>query len=213
MVLTTSRWKGPTSKSSVVDDHDFKVKDNVEYSHSDSFLSTQKVKELMNDIFDTPSSPDCIQDVDVSVLMDVDQPSLVNNDLGDVHVDSVVKDGDESDVKTIVVPFQRKKKLSKACLTPNVVPPPTTEVKCKKRRHNSIKKKSKKVIKSVFGPDGNEIPREVGSKLPLYGNEWENFVRDNLNSSVRTLQFLKEADDTFYITGYNHDRIECQYYE
>ncbi|GKD29631.1 hypothetical protein Tco_1240409, partial [Tanacetum coccineum] len=35
----------------------------------------------------------------------------VNNVLGDVHVDSVVKDGDEIDFKTVVIPFQREKKL------------------------------------------------------------------------------------------------------
>ncbi|GJU29074.1 hypothetical protein Tco_1172663 [Tanacetum coccineum] len=55
--------------------------------------------------------------------------------------------------------------------------------------------------------------REVGNKLHLHGDEWENFTRDNLNSSVRTLHFVKEADDTFYITGYNHDGIEWQGYE
>ncbi|GKD86096.1 hypothetical protein Tco_1357250, partial [Tanacetum coccineum] len=43
-----------------------------------------------------------LYDVGVSVSKDVDQPSLVNNVLGDVHVDSVVKDGDETGVKTIV---------------------------------------------------------------------------------------------------------------
>ncbi|GJU19343.1 phospholipase-like protein [Tanacetum coccineum] len=118
-------------------------KDNEESSHFDSFLSTQKNFSLY--------------DVGVPDSMDVDQPSLVNNVLGDVHVDSVVKDGNEIDVKTVVVPFQREKKLSKACLSPYVVPPPTTEVKCKKRRRNNNKKKSKIVIKSVFGPDGNEI--------------------------------------------------------
>ncbi|GKB06874.1 hypothetical protein Tco_0835107, partial [Tanacetum coccineum] len=62
------------------------------------------------------------------------------------------------DVKTIVVPFQREKKLSKACLSPYVMQQPTTEIKCKKRRRNNNKKKYKKVIRSVFGPDGNEIP-------------------------------------------------------
>ncbi|GJW26166.1 hypothetical protein Tco_0039977 [Tanacetum coccineum] len=51
----------------------------------------------MKDIFETPSDPICVQG---------------NNVLGDVHVGSVVKDGDEIDVKTIVVPFQREKKLN-----------------------------------------------------------------------------------------------------
>ncbi|GJU19344.1 ribonuclease H-like domain-containing protein [Tanacetum coccineum] len=269
-------------KSSVVDDHNFKVKDNEESSYSDSFLSTQKVRELMNNIFDTPSGPTCVQDVGVSDSMDVDQPSLINNVLVDVQVDSVFKDGDETDVKTLVVPFQHEKKLNKACLSPYVVSPPTTEVKCKKSRRNNNKKKIKKVIKSVFGPNGKEIPllpwkedltrspnapknratvKEVGyrmmhandvwatasrylsdmllrcefpvcylSDMLLLGfetnmgvsysslsgggrDEWENFARDNLNSSVRTLHFVKEADDTFYVTGYNYDGIEYQGYE
>ncbi|GJT85535.1 hypothetical protein Tco_1067252 [Tanacetum coccineum] len=47
-------------KSAVVDDHDSKVKDNEE-SYSDSFLSTQKVREPMKDIFDTPSYPTSVQ--------------------------------------------------------------------------------------------------------------------------------------------------------
>ncbi|GJT79007.1 hypothetical protein Tco_1045732 [Tanacetum coccineum] len=84
-----------SKKSAVVDDHDSKVKD---------------IKNLV-----------ILIDVGVSDSMDVDQPSLVNNVLGDVHVDSVVKDGDEIDFKTVVIPFQREKKLSKACLSPYVV--------------------------------------------------------------------------------------------
>ncbi|GJU79461.1 ulp1 protease family, C-terminal catalytic domain-containing protein [Tanacetum coccineum] len=63
-----------------------------------------KVTELINDIFDTPSiCPDSVQDAFISELMDVDQPSLVKNVLDDVHIDSVVKDADESDVKTVYV--------------------------------------------------------------------------------------------------------------
>nr|GEU93095.1 chalcone isomerase [Tanacetum cinerariifolium] len=92
-------------KSFVMDDHNFKVKDNKESSHSNSFLSTQKIVGVLD-------------------LMDVDQQhSLVNNVLGHVHIDSVVKDGDETDVKTVAVLFQHEKKLSKACLSPYDVPP------------------------------------------------------------------------------------------
>ncbi|GKF79916.1 hypothetical protein Tco_0235484, partial [Tanacetum coccineum] len=47
-----------TSKESlVVDDNDFKVKDNEEAD----FLSTQQVRELMKEVFDTPSGSDSIQ--------------------------------------------------------------------------------------------------------------------------------------------------------
>ncbi|GKD71042.1 ulp1 protease family, C-terminal catalytic domain-containing protein [Tanacetum coccineum] len=112
-----------------VDDLDSKVNNKEEYCHSESFLSTQKITELMNDIFDTPSGSACVQDVGVLDSIDVDQPSLVNNVLGDVHMDSVVKDVDKINVQTVVVLFQREKKLSKAFLSPYVPPPLTTEVK------------------------------------------------------------------------------------
>ncbi|GJU90823.1 hypothetical protein Tco_1303246 [Tanacetum coccineum] len=59
-----------------------------------------KVRELINDVLDTPSIG-LDSDACVSELMDVDQPSFVKNVLDDVHIDSVVKDADESDVKTI----------------------------------------------------------------------------------------------------------------
>ncbi|GKB87246.1 phospholipase-like protein [Tanacetum coccineum] len=69
-----------SKKSFVKDDPEFKVKENEEASHSDSFLSTQQVRELMNDVFYTPSLGlnSVKDDACVSELMDVDQPSLVN---------------------------------------------------------------------------------------------------------------------------------------
>ncbi|GJZ52863.1 ulp1 protease family, C-terminal catalytic domain-containing protein [Tanacetum coccineum] len=81
------------------DDPEFKFKENEEDSQSDIFLSTQQVRELINDVFDTPSlGPNSVQDdACVSELMDADQPSLVNNVLDDVHIDSVVKDAKESE--------------------------------------------------------------------------------------------------------------------
>nr|GEW10725.1 hypothetical protein [Tanacetum cinerariifolium] len=77
-----------SKKSLVVDDNDFKVKDNEEAD----FLSTQQVTELMKEVFDTPSGPNSIKDVGGSESMNVDQPYLVKN----------VKDIDESDIKTVV---------------------------------------------------------------------------------------------------------------
>ncbi|GKF05859.1 hypothetical protein Tco_0036527, partial [Tanacetum coccineum] len=59
-----------SKKSSVVDDYDLKLKNNEESSNS--FLSTQKVTELMSDIFNTPSGPACVQGVGVPDSMDVD---------------------------------------------------------------------------------------------------------------------------------------------
>nr|GEY32548.1 hypothetical protein [Tanacetum cinerariifolium] len=68
-------------ESFVVDDNDFKDKDNEEAY----FLTTQQVRDLVEEIFiDTPSGPDSTQ---------------VKN----------VKDVVESDIKTVVVPFQRQK--------------------------------------------------------------------------------------------------------
>nr|GEZ83425.1 hypothetical protein [Tanacetum cinerariifolium] len=64
------------------DDPEFKVKENEEASPSDGFLSTQQVRELINDIFDTPSlGSNYVQE---------------KNDLDDVHINSVVKDAEES---------------------------------------------------------------------------------------------------------------------
>ncbi|GJZ29882.1 ulp1 protease family, C-terminal catalytic domain-containing protein [Tanacetum coccineum] len=89
-----------SKKSFVRDDPEFKVKENEEASHFDSFLCTQQVRELMND---------------------------VKNVLDDVHINSVVKDAEE--------------------------------IKCRKRRCRevNIQTVSKRVIKIVFGSDGNEI--------------------------------------------------------
>ncbi|GKC26874.1 hypothetical protein Tco_1034168 [Tanacetum coccineum] len=80
------------------DDPEFKFKENEEASQSDIFLSTQQVRELINDVFDTPSlGPNSVQEYAcVSELTDADQPSLVKNVLDDVHIDSVVKDAEES---------------------------------------------------------------------------------------------------------------------
>ncbi|GKF93147.1 hypothetical protein Tco_0279866, partial [Tanacetum coccineum] len=62
LISLRSQDIGNISKESfVIDDPDFKVKDNEDASHSDSFLSIQQVRELMNNIFDTPSGPDSVQ--------------------------------------------------------------------------------------------------------------------------------------------------------
>ncbi|GJY67596.1 hypothetical protein Tco_0469834 [Tanacetum coccineum] len=143
-----------------------------------------KVTELMKDIYNTHSGPTCVQDVGVLDSMDVDKPSLVNNVLGDVHVDSVVKDVDENDVQTVVVPYQREKKLSKACLSPYVPPPSTTEVKCKRRRRNNNKKKQKKNHQNC---DGNEI-----QLLP-----WKEDLTRSPSAPKRTVSVPKEIMSLF----------------
>ena len=55
--------------------------------------------------------------------------------------------------------------------------------------------------------------RDDGSKVDLYGDEWAKFVEDNVPSLVSTLHFVKEADSTFYVTGYNDQGIEVPGYE
>nr|GEY74941.1 hypothetical protein [Tanacetum cinerariifolium] len=78
-------------------DPEFKVKENEEASQSDIFLSTQQVTELINNVFDTPLLSLNYDDACVSELIDTDQPFLVKSVLDDVHINSVVKDAEESE--------------------------------------------------------------------------------------------------------------------
>nr|GEV57974.1 hypothetical protein [Tanacetum cinerariifolium] len=132
-------------------DPEFKVKENEEASQSDIFLSTQQVRELINNVFDTPSLSLNYDDACVSELIDTDQPFLVKSVLDDVHIDSVVKDAEESE-------NPRQKFPGKVYLSP-YTQPSSTEVKCRKRRRRqvNIERVSKRVIKTIVGPDGNEI--------------------------------------------------------
>nr|GEU52388.1 ulp1 protease family, C-terminal catalytic domain-containing protein [Tanacetum cinerariifolium] len=100
--------------------------------HISKFLSTQQVRELMNDVFYTPSlGPNSVKDdACVSELMDTDQPSLVKNVLYDVHIDSVVKDAKESENPSQKFP-------GKVYLFP-YIQLPSTEVKCRKKRCREV---------------------------------------------------------------------------
>ncbi|GKB55587.1 phospholipase-like protein [Tanacetum coccineum] len=163
----------PLKKSFVVDSPQFKVKDNEEACHSDFCLSTQQVRELINDFFHTPSVQ--VQDACVSELLDVVKDdvnvnsvvkeeivkddvnvnSLVKEDIekDDVQFDSVVKDAEQIENETL----PRQKFPGKAYLSP-YIQPPSTEVKCRKRRREiKLEKVEKKVIKTVVGSDGVEI--------------------------------------------------------
>nr|GEW77311.1 phospholipase-like protein [Tanacetum cinerariifolium] len=106
-----------SKKSFVVDSPQFKVMDNEEACHSNFCLSTQQVRELINDFFHTPSIQ--VQDACVSELIDfvkddvnvnsvvkeeavkddVNVNSLVKEDIekDDVHVDSFMKEDIEKD--------------------------------------------------------------------------------------------------------------------
>nr|GEX16251.1 hypothetical protein [Tanacetum cinerariifolium] len=86
------------------------------------------------------------KDVGGTESMNVDQPYLVKN----------VKDIDEINIKTVVVPFQRQKFIDKVLVSP-YVPLQPTKVKCKKRRRELKLNKSKRVIKTIVDSDGNEI--------------------------------------------------------
>ena len=55
--------------------------------------------------------------------------------------------------------------------------------------------------------------KKSNDKVKLYGGEWESFARDNLDSSVRNLHFVKEAVDTFYVTGFTSEGVEWQGYD
>ncbi|GKB69902.1 ulp1 protease family, C-terminal catalytic domain-containing protein [Tanacetum coccineum] len=110
--------------------------------HSQPFLSPSKVTELINELFTSPNDPGFSQ---------------ANSIFGCVDVDNMDKDGCITDVKTVARPFLRQRRLGKACVSPYVPPPPTTEVKCKKRRLTTKKPKLKKIIKTFIGADGNEI--------------------------------------------------------
>ncbi|GJZ73814.1 hypothetical protein Tco_0637960 [Tanacetum coccineum] len=98
------------------DEYDSIAVDGLISLKSEDVDHIYKVRELINDFFDTPPiGSDSVQDVGVSESMDVDQPSL----------DTVVKD-----VKTVVVPFQHQKYPYKTCVSPYV---PRVKIKFKKQ--------------------------------------------------------------------------------
>nr|GEZ17786.1 hypothetical protein [Tanacetum cinerariifolium] len=89
-----------SKKLSIVDDHDSKVTVDEDNVDSHNFLSTKKVREQYKDIFETSSDLACIHG---------------NDGLDDVHVDIDVKDFDETNLTTVVVPFELERKVGKAC--------------------------------------------------------------------------------------------------
>ena len=55
--------------------------------------------------------------------------------------------------------------------------------------------------------------KKDGNDIKLHGDEWTHFVQDNVTETIRTLHFVKEAESTFYVTGYDHGGIEGPGYE
>ncbi|GJR61605.1 phospholipase-like protein [Tanacetum coccineum] len=154
-----------SKKSFVMDDPEFKAKDNEEGSYFDTFLSTQQVRELINDFFDTPP----------------------------IRLDSV---------QTDVVPFQRQKYPGKACVSP-YVQPSSTEVKCKKRRRVMKLDKPNILIKTLIGPDGNEI-----LLLPWKEYEYPFYYIDGVKygvpwfaKSVKKVYFPMNESDSHWVLG------------
>ncbi|GJW30415.1 phospholipase-like protein [Tanacetum coccineum] len=186
-------------KSFVVDSPQFKVKDNEEACHSDFCLSTQQVRELINDFFHTPSVQ--VQDACVSELLDVLKDdvnvkkeiekydvhvdSFVKEDIekDDVQFDSVVKDAEQIENETL----PRQKFPGKAYLSP-YIQPSSTEVKCRKRRREiKLEKDEKKSHQTVVGLDGVEI-----KLLP-----WKEDVTRSPTAPKRTMIMPEEVNALF----------------
>ncbi|GJW22389.1 ulp1 protease family, C-terminal catalytic domain-containing protein [Tanacetum coccineum] len=140
-------------------------------------LRSQDVRELINDFFHTPSVQ--VQDACVSELLDVVKDdvnvnsvvkeeivkddvnvnSLVKEDIekDDVQFDSVVKDAEQIENETL----PRQKFPGKAYLSP-YIQPPSTEVKCRKRRREI--KLEKDVTRSPTAPKRTvTVPEEVNA--------------------------------------------------
>nr|GEX75742.1 ulp1 protease family, C-terminal catalytic domain-containing protein [Tanacetum cinerariifolium] len=117
---------------------------------------------------------------------DVNVNSLVKEDIekDDVHVDSFVKEDIKKDDKS----------LGRAYLSP-YIQPPSTEVKCRKRRREiKLEKVENKVIKTVVGSDGVEIKLLV----------WKEDVTRSPTSPKRTVTVPEEVNALF------HDKIRME---
>ncbi|PWA53183.1 hypothetical protein CTI12_AA444870 [Artemisia annua] len=52
-----------------------------------------------------------------------------------------------------------------------------------------------------------------GDDIKLYKDEWARFLEDNVPPHVTTLHFVKEAESTFYVTGYSNLGVEGPGYD
>ena len=52
------------------------------------------------------------------------------------------------------------------------------------------------------------LQTQTDGPIQLTGERWRAFALANLNRDVRTLHFVEEGDDCFYVTGYNQDGTE-----
>ena len=47
----------------------------------------------------------------------------------------------------------------------------------------------------------------------MYGVSWKRFVEDSKYKNVATLHFIREEENTFYVTAYDIDGAECGGYK
>ena len=52
----------------------------------------------------------------------------------------------------------------------------------------------------------------VRGHVTLYSHEWQAFWDDSKYEDVATLHFIREEEDYYYVTGYNHQGYECNGY-
>nr|GEV27010.1 hypothetical protein [Tanacetum cinerariifolium] len=111
--LTTSPWKGLASNwNDVLDNFHVYGLDHQSVGGGGCTRLNDEYESVAIDIIISLRSKDVghiYKDACVSELMDVDQHSLVKNVLDDVRINSVEKDAEESDVKTVEVPLPRQK--------------------------------------------------------------------------------------------------------
>nr|GEZ44259.1 phospholipase-like protein [Tanacetum cinerariifolium] len=176
-----------------VDSPHVKVNDNKDAYHSDYCLSTQHVREVLDDVNVNSVVKDKIvkDDVNVDSLVkediekdDVHVDSFVKEDIkkDDVQFGSVVKDVEQTKNETL----PRQKFPEKAYLSP-YIQPSSTEVKCRKRRREIKLERLKKVIKNFYGSDGVEI-----KLLP-----WKEDVTRSPTAPKRTVYVPEEVNALF----------------
>nr|GEX35818.1 ulp1 protease family, C-terminal catalytic domain-containing protein [Tanacetum cinerariifolium] len=163
-----------SKKYFVVDSPQFKVKDNEKAYHYDFCLSTQQVQDTcVFELLDVVKDDVNVNSVVKKEIVkdDVNVNSLLKEDIekDDVHVDngvqfdSVVKDVEQIENETL----PRLKFSGKAYLS-SYIQPPSTEVKCRKRRREIKLEKVEKSYKTVVGSDGVEVKLLPWKEYPLY---------------------------------------------
>lgn len=57
------------------------------------------------------------------------------------------------------------------------------------------------------------IKEKSENHYKMYGEEWEQFLKDSRYTNVEMLHFIREEEDTYYVTAYNDAGIECGGYD